>query len=159
MTAGKARIVIETHSQLMGKKIFSKFLKERGQRFTKERSVILRKTLSFHGHFDPETLYLQIKETGMKASRASVYRTLNLLCECGLIDRVRKSEHGTIYEQTFRREHHDHMLCTQCGKVIEFYSEELESLQEDLCNEREFNGASHTLEIRGQCKRCRKKKK
>jgi len=143
----------------MKKKIFSKFLKERGQRFTKERAVILQEALSFNGHFDPENLYLQIKETGMKASRASVYRTLNLLCDCGLIGRVRKSEHGTIYEQTFGHEHHDHMLCIQCGKVIEFYSEELERLQEHLCKKRDFKGASHTLEIRGYCKRCRKRQK
>ncbi len=143
----------------MEKKIFSKFLKERGRRFTKERSVILQETLSFNGHFDPETLYLQIRETGLKASRASVYRTLSLLCDCGLVDRVRKSEHGTIYEQTFGHKHHDHMLCIQCGKVIEFYSEELERLQENICRRRGFRGAGHTLEIRGYCKKCQKKKK
>jgi Fur family transcriptional regulator, ferric uptake regulator len=143
----------------MEKKIFGKFLKERKQRFTKERAAILQKTLAFNGHFDPESLYLGIKGTGMKASRASVYRTLNLLCECGLIDRVRKGERGTIYEQTFGHKHHDHMLCTQCGKVIEFYSEELERLQEALCMKREFKGSSHTLEIRGYCKKCGKNKK
>ena len=143
----------------MKKKIFGKFLRERGRRFTKERAVILNKALSFNGHFDPETLYLQIKETGMKASRASVYRTLNLLCDCGLIGRVREGEHGAVYEQTFGHEHHDHMLCTECGKVIEFYSEELEKLQEYLCRKRDFKGANHTLEIRGYCKRCLKKKK
>jgi Fur family ferric uptake transcriptional regulator len=141
------------------KEIFNKFLKKGGRRFTKERSAILQKALSLNGHFDPETLYLQIKGTGMKASRASVYRTLNLLCDCGLIGRVRQSDHGAIYEQTFGHGHHDHMLCTQCGKVIEFYSEELEKLQEALCRKREFSGASHTLEIRGYCKTCRKKKK
>jgi len=141
------------------KKIFTTFLKDRGQRFTKERSVILRKTLSCNGHFDPESLYLQIRETGSKASRASVYRTINLLCECGLIAKVSKTEHGTIYENTFGHEHHDHMLCTQCGNVIEFYSEELERLQEKLCRKQGFLGASHTLEIRGYCKKCQKKKK
>ena len=141
----------------MEKKIFSTFLKERGRRLTKERSVILQKTLSFKGHFDPESLYLGIKSTGMKASRASVYRTLNLLCECGIIGRVRESEHGTIYEQTFGHGHHDHMLCLRCGKVIEFYSEALERLQENVCKKQEFKGASHTLEIRGYCRKCLKR--
>ena len=143
----------------MKKDIFREFLKSRGQRFTKERYGILQNTLSFNGHFDPETLYMKIKDSGVKASRASVYRTLNLLCDCGLIGRVSRSDHGVIYEQTFGQGHHDHMLCTQCGKVIEFYSEELERLQEALCGKREFSGASHTLEIRGYCKACRKKKK
>ncbi len=143
----------------MVEKTFGKFLKDKGLRFTKERSAVLQKTLSFHGHFDPESLYIGIKETGMKASRASVYRTLNLLCECGIIERVTKGEHGSIYERTFGHEHHDHMLCIECGKVIEFYSEGLERLQEDLCSEKGFRGASHTLEIRGYCKKCLKKKK
>lgn len=140
-------------------KTFADFLRDRGQRFTKERSVILRKTLSCSGHFDPESLYLQIRETGSKASRASVYRTLSLLCECGLIAKVSKTEHGTIYENTFGQKHHDHMLCTQCGNVIEFYSRELERLQDKLCRKQGFTGTDHTLEIRGLCRQCRKKTK
>jgi Fur family ferric uptake transcriptional regulator len=142
----------------MQKKIFLKFLKDRGQRLTRERSFILQKTLSCNGHFDPESLYVQIRETGLKASRASVYRTLNLLYECGLIEKVRKAEHGTIYENIFGREHHDHMLCIKCRNIIEFYSRELERLQENLCKKQGFQVASHTLEIRGYCKKCRKKK-
>ncbi len=141
------------------KKMFSGFLKGRGQRFTKERAAILQRILSYHGHFDPESLYLKIRETGIKASRTSVYRTLNLLCECGLIGRVMKTEHGTVYEHTFGHEHHDHMLCIICGTIIEFYSEDLERLQEDLCKKQEFHGASHTLEIRGYCKKCQRKRR
>jgi Fur family ferric uptake transcriptional regulator len=142
----------------MAKRIFSKFLKEKGHRLTKERSAILEKTFSHHGHFDPESLYLGIKQAGRKASRASVYRTLNLLCECGLIEKVSKTEHGTIYEHTLGHGHHDHMICTKCGKIIEFYSADIERLQEDLCREQGFQGTSHTLEIRGYCKKCQSKK-
>jgi Fur family ferric uptake transcriptional regulator len=142
----------------MEQKVFRNFLKERGQKLTKEREAILKEIFSFHGHFEPETLYLKIRESGLKASRASVYRTLNLLYECGLIDRVRKTEHGTIYECTYGHGHHDHMLCVRCGKVIEFYSEDLERLQEELCKKQEFEGTNHTLEIRGYCKQCQKKK-
>jgi Fur family transcriptional regulator, ferric uptake regulator len=141
------------------KQIFTNFLKDRGQRLTKERSAILQKIFACSGHFDPESLYLQIRETNMKASRASVYRTVNLLYECGLIDRVGKTERGTIYEYTFGHKHHDHMLCIQCGKIIEFYSEELEGIQEAVCREQGFQGKNHTLEIRGYCKKCLKKMK
>ena len=143
----------------MQKKVFSDFLKDRGQRLTRERTAILQKTLSCHGHFDPESLYLEIRKTGLKASRASVYRTINLLCECGLVGKVSKTEHGTVYEQTFGHGHHDHMQCMKCGKVIEFYSENLEKLQEDLCERQGFKGTSHTLEIRGYCKKCQKEKR
>jgi len=142
----------------MGDKAFLKFLKTKGQRLTRERSVILQKTLSCNGHFDPESLYIQIKKTGLKASRASVYRTLNLLYECGLIEKVRKTEHGTVYENISGQRHHDHMLCITCGCVIEFYSQGLERLQTNLCKRQGFEGVNHTLEIRGYCKKCRKKK-
>jgi Fur family ferric uptake transcriptional regulator len=141
----------------MEKRIFRKFLKEKGLRLTKERTAILKKTFSCHGHFDPESLYSMIKKTGTQASRASVYRTLNLLCECGLIGKVSKTDHGTIYEHTFGHGHHDHMICIKCGKVIEFYSEDIEKLQDELCREQNFQGMNHTLEIRGFCNKCQKK--
>lgn len=140
-------------------KIFRNFLKERGQKVTKEREAILKKIFSLHGHFEPESLYLHIRKSGLKASRSSVYRTINLLYECGLIERVRTTEHGTIYEQTYGNKHHDHMLCMLCGKVIEFYSEDLERIQEELCKQQHFEGKTHTLEIRGYCKKCQKKQK
>ncbi|MEW6067339.1 MAG: Fur family transcriptional regulator [Nitrospirota bacterium] len=142
----------------MEKKIFSTFLKDKGQKLTKERAAILQNVLSYRGHFDPETLYLKVKKTGMKASRASVYRTLNLLCECGIIEKVKKTEHGTIYESVHGNEHHDHMSCIGCGHVIEFYSKDLERLQEEICKKQEFQGTSHNLEIRGFCKNCKKKR-
>jgi Fur family transcriptional regulator, ferric uptake regulator len=142
----------------MREEIFKKYLETKGQRFTKERDAILQEAFSCEGHFDPETLYMDMRKRGMKASRASVYRTLNLLYECGLVEKVSKSEHGTIYEQALGRQHHDHMVCLNCGKVIEFYSESLEKLQDEICCERDFTGKSHTLEIRGYCGHCEKEK-
>lgn len=141
----------------MRKSLFRQFLEEKGLRLTKERNAVLEKAFSCRGHFDPETLYVDMRKRGMKASRASVYRTLNLLCECGLVEKVSKTEHGTIYEQALGRPHHDHMVCINCGKVIEFYSESLERLQEEMCREHAFTGKSHTLEIRGYCGVCAKK--
>jgi Fur family ferric uptake transcriptional regulator len=140
------------------KQIFIDFLKDRGHRLTKERSVIVQKILARSGHFDPESLYLQIREAGMKASRASVYRTVNLLHECGLINKIGKTERSAVYEYTFGNKHHDHMLCIQCGRIIEFYSEKLEGIQEAVCREQGFQGKNHTLEIRGYCRKCQKKR-
>lgn len=142
----------------MEKKVFNKFLKDKGLRLTKARAAVLHLTFSYRGHFNPESLYLKIKETGMKVSRASVYRTLSLLCECGLVERVRKTEQGTLYEYTFGHEHHDHMLCISCGEMIEFYSEDLEKIQEELCRKLHFKGVSHSLEIRGNCRKCQRRK-
>lgn len=139
----------------MRQEIFRQYLEKKGQRLTKERSAILHEAFSSDGHFDPETLYMEMKKRGMKASRASVYRTLSLLCECGLVEKVSKTEHGTIYEQALGRQHHDHMVCINCGKVIEFFSESLEKLQEEICRIQDFTGKSHTLEIRGYCGNCK----
>ncbi|MEW6569822.1 MAG: Fur family transcriptional regulator [Nitrospirota bacterium] len=141
----------------MERKIFSKFLKDKGLRLTKERVAILTKAFDCHDHFDPESLHSEIKKTtGIKASRATIYRTLNLLCECGLIEKVSKTDRGTFYEHTFGHRHHDHMMCVCCGKIIEFYSEDIEKLQDELCGKQGFLGKSHILEIKGYCRRCQK---
>ncbi len=143
----------------MESKIFKSFLGEKGLKLTKERIAILREVFSFHGHFEPEHLYFRMRDGGSKASRASVYRTLNLLVESGLIAKVRRTEKGTVYEHTFGHRHHDHMICESCGKIIEFYSEKLENLQNEICARNGFSGVNHTLEIRGHCGQCRKKRK
>lgn len=142
----------------MENSIFQNFISKKGLKLTKERTAVLHEVFSFHGHFEPENLYFRIKGSGVKASRASVYRTLNLLIECGLVEKVTRTEKGNIYEHTFGHKHHDHMICNTCGKVIEFYSEKLEKIQNDVCQKNNFNGISHTLEIRGLCQQCKKTK-
>ncbi len=136
--------------------IFRNFLGGKGLKLTKERTAVLSEVYSFHGHFDPEFLYSRIKESGSKASRASVYRTLSLLVECGLVKRVTRTDKGNIYEHTYGHAHHDHMICDVCGAIIEFYSEKLENLQDEICDINCFAGSSHALEIRGRCEKCRK---
>ena len=140
----------------MENKIFQNFLAEKGLKLTKERTAVLKEVFSFHGHFDPEHLYLRIKASGSKASRASVYRTLNLLVESGLVEKVTRTEKGNVYEHTFGHTHHDHMICDLCGSITEFYSEKLENLQKEICIANDFIGRSHTLEIRGYCTECKK---
>jgi len=140
----------------MQQSIFRKFLEERGGHLTKQRNAILQKAFSCEGHFDPESLYMEMRKKGMKASRASVYRTLKLHCACGLVEKVNKTEQGTTYEHTLGH-HHDHMVCIGCGKIIEFYSENLEKLQDEICREQDFEGKSHVLEIRGYCGHCQRR--
>jgi len=141
----------------MENKIFRNYLGEKRLKLTKERIAVLKEVCSFEGHFEPEGLYFRIKDAGIKASRASVYRTLNLLIGCGLVEKVSKTGKGNVYEHTYGHKHHDHMICNACGEIIEFYSERLENLQEDVCKKNSFSGTSHTLEIRGLCRGCREK--
>jgi Fur family ferric uptake transcriptional regulator len=137
-------------------KIFQNFLGEKGLKLTKERIAVLKEVFSSHNHFEPENLYLRIKDSGSKASRASVYRTLNLLVESGLVEKVTRTEKSNVYEHTFGHTHHDHMICDGCGSIIEFYSEKLENLQKEICIGNGFDGRSHTLEIHGYCVECKK---
>ena len=142
----------------MENKIFQNFLGEKGLKLTKERIAVLREVFSSHNHFEPENLYQRIKDSGSKASRASVYRTLNLLVESGLVEKVTRTEKSNVYEHTFGHTHHDHMICDGCGSIIEFYSEKLENLQKEICLGNGFDGRSHTLEIHGYCVECKKLK-
>ena len=136
--------------------IFQDFLGKRGLKLTKERLAVLREVFSFHDHFEPERLYLRLRDSGSKASRASVYRTLTLLVESGLVEKVTRTEKSNIYEHTFGHTHHDHMICEGCGGITEFYSEKLENLQKEICFGNGFDGKSHILEIRGYCTKCKK---
>jgi Fur family ferric uptake transcriptional regulator len=140
----------------MEQKIFRDFLGEKGLKLTKERMSVLKEVCSCHDHFDPEDLYLRIRGSGLKASRASVYRTLSLLVESGIVRKAMRTEKGNVYEHRYGHGHHDHMICDSCGKIIEFYSEKLENIQNEICDKNKFNGVSHTLEIRGICERCGK---
>jgi len=136
------------------KKAFSEFLASCGLRLTREREAVVDEVASRRGHFDPEELHYALKDRGAKVSRASIYRTIPLLVQAGILGKVENTDMHAHYELVLGREHHDHMLCTSCGKVIEFYSHELERLQDRLCQAEGFKGISHLLEIKGLCSKC-----
>jgi len=134
--------------------IFKEFLGKKGLKFTNERRTILHEVFARHGHFDPEELLSDMKKKNIRVSRASVYRTLPLLLECGLIEQVDKNDKHAHYEHIFGHGHHDHLICLNCGAVIEVFSPKLEAIQEALCRKAGFRGIKHTLEIRGHCASC-----
>ena len=138
----------------MEKEIFRDFLNRRGLKFTKERQQILAAVFSCHGHFDPEGLLLSMRKNLIRISRASIYRTLPLLIESGLIEQVERNDKHAHYEHTFGHGHHDHLICMQCGMVIEVFSPKLEAIQDELCRDSGFKGIKHTLEIKGYCRSC-----
>lgn len=132
--------------------VFREYLKGKGLRLTEERKLIFKEVSSRKGHFNPDELYLDMRKKGLKPSKASIYRTLPLLISAGLIEQVEKTDKHAHYERISG--HHDHMFCISCGKVIEFYSKTLEGLQEKICKAERFQSISHTLEIKGYCRRC-----
>lgn len=139
----------------MEKQIFRGFLSRKGMKFTKERDTVLTEVFSYHGHFDPEDLIMKMRKKRIRVSRASIYRTLPLLVESGLIEQVDRNDKHAHYEHTFGHGHHDHLVCLKCGKVTEVFDHKLESIQDELCRKYRFKGVRHTLDIKGYCADCR----
>ena len=105
---------------------FEAYLRSKKLKLTGERMEILAAVFQKNAHFDAEELHAELKHHGRDISRATVYRTLDLLVQCGL---VRKSSLGSShanYEAAHEDEHHDHLICLNCNKVIEFYRPDLE---------------------------------
>lgn len=138
----------------MEEEIFKEFLSGKGLRFTRERQRILEEVSSLKTHFDPEELLSRMRSKRIKISKASIYRTLPLLLESGLIEQVEMNDKHAHYEHTFGHKHHDHLICLKCGRVIEVSSPKLEALQDELCRSHRFRGITHTLEIKGYCRSC-----
>jgi Fur family transcriptional regulator, ferric uptake regulator len=135
---------------------FGDYLERRGLKKTRERRMIAREALAIVDHFDPEDLQARLRKKGTKVSRATIYRTLDHLIHSGLVrktslDLERKT---AFYENTLVRRHHEHMVCVSCGTVIEFTSDEIEQLQDEVCRKYRFKPVRHTHQIVGYCRKC-----
>jgi Fur family transcriptional regulator, ferric uptake regulator len=139
--------------------ILQKYLKSQGKlRSTPSRMAVLDAIVETQGHFDAEGLYYRLLTGGRKISRATVYNTLDLLQECGLISKYRFNDNSSRYEKTFGRPNHHHLVCLQCGDIHEFVNERLNRIQEEVCSTKEFIPHSSSLQIFGTCTRCAKSK-
>lgn len=133
---------------------FKQCLRIMGLRVTPERVRICREVYATTIHFDTEELIHRIVASGTMVSRATVYRTLDVLEACGLVKKIRQTDTRHHYEKSFGTEHHDHMFCETCGKVIEFREDEIEQLQDEVCLKFGFQPRRHSLQIYGLCKEC-----
>ncbi len=136
-------------------------VKERGLKASSVRESVAKAALSRRGHFTVEDLVHDLRggKTEKKdAHMTTVYRTLPLLVEVGLLQLTLLSKGDEArYERAFEREHHDHLICTECGIVLEFHFEALEVLQRDIAEQYGFLLTDHVHELRGLCKSCRAK--
>ncbi len=149
----KSKIRQEEFSQLWLK--FQAFLKAQDLKVTEQRRLLLHFLVYWNQHIDADDLYLRLKNKDQSISRGTVYRTLDLLVQCGL---VRKSSFGqdhANYEIVHQNEHHDHLICIECKKVIEFYRADLEKLQDSICHHYKFIPMHHSHQIFGICVDCR----
>jgi Fur family ferric uptake transcriptional regulator len=133
---------------------FLLFLRGQGHRVTQERLALFDEIFAQHKHIDAEELLGAMKARGLKISRATVYRNLDLLVECGLVRKQRLGRDRFLYEHIHGGQNHDHLVCTECGRVVEFVSPGIAALQGEICRAHGFLASRHTLQISGLCNEC-----
>jgi len=132
--------------------IFRSFLKAGKNRITPERFEVLEAALEYDGHFNADDLYILMKNSNSRVSRATVYKTLELLAQCELLSKRNFGDHINRFESSFKRQVHDHLICVDCGKIIEFADPRIKQLPEQLSENLGFNFESYSFNIFGRCK-------
>lgn len=136
---------------------FYTFLSSRGLKNTPQRRLIVETFLETTEHVTTEDLYALVRAIDPKVGQATVYRTLRLLCEAGIARELHFGDGMASYEPA-EGDHHDHLICTSCGKNLEVLDETIEELQVKLAAEHGFTLTSHRMYLYGICSECSKKK-
>ena len=131
---------------------FKNILKNEGLRYTIQRQQVWDEIRSSSDHRDAEEIYIQINKTsklnkGNKVSRATVYRTIDVLVKNNLVRKMELGDGRALYELKIEEEHHDHIICVETGKIIEFFNEELEKIQEDIVREHGYELVRHVHQL------------
>lgn len=135
--------------------ILARYMAKRGLKSTRQRDRIMDRFFELGGHLTVEELVARVREVDRKVSVATVYRTMKLLCASGLAHARDFGEGLTRYEAASGH-HHDHLICTRCGRIEEFENDRIEALQAAVARRHGFRVASHKLELYGACKECLK---
>src|SRR2546426_9463366 len=136
--------------------VFLKHIQKKGLKRTAQRDLILDIFLRTEEHLSSEDLYRLVQKEDKNIGQTTVYRTLKLLTEAGLAREGRFGDGRTHYEHHYKHQHHDHMICSECGRIIEFFSAELEALQDAMAAKHRFEVTQHLLRIIGVCAECRR---
>ena len=136
--------------------IFKIHLEKNKLRKTPERFTILEEIYSRNDHFDAEALYIYFKENNFRISRATVYNTLDLLVSCELVIKHQFGKNQTQYEKAYGSKQHDHLICIDCKKVIEFCDPRIQAIQDKIGELLDFQITHHSLMLYGKCGKCAK---
>jgi len=133
------------------KQIFSAHLEKNSFRKTPERYAILEEIYSRTDHFDAEALYIHMKQNNYRVSRATVYNTLELLVNCDLVTKHQFGKNLAQYEKSYGFKQHDHLICVDCNKVLEFCDPRLQGIKDMMGEILKFKVMHHSLNLYGKC--------
>ena len=132
--------------------ILKEFLKKGQNRITPERFEVMDSALDYEGHFGADDLYVIMKNKKSRVSRATVYKTLELLVQCDLLSKRNFGDNMTRYESSFKRQIHDHLICMDCGRIVEFTNSALENIPKELSKNLGFKFENYSFNIFARCK-------
>lgn len=130
-------------------KKLDEYLQTQDLKQTKQRRVIVEKLIEMNTHVDAETLHQRLKD--LNIGLATIYRTLNLLKAAGLVEEQNFADGRALYEIDHPDTHHDHLVCVDCGRIVEFENDAIESLQNQVAKQYGFELRSHRLDLFGSC--------
>ncbi len=137
------------------REILSRYIQSKNLKHSEQRQLILDVFLNTEEHLTAEELYALVKMKNPSVGQATIYRTMKLFNDAGLSRELRVEDGVTRYEHLYNHEHHDHLVCTGCGNIIEIVSPEIEAMQEKIAKENGFTLKRHRLELYGLCKDCK----
>lgn len=136
---------------------FRRYLREHNLPVTSQRELVAEVLFSATGHLSADDIERTLRERGAHVGKATVYRTLDLLTQSGMVTQRDFGEGFRRYERAPGRAHHEHLICLRCGKVIEFVNERLERMKALIAEEYGFRHHHHRLEIFGTCPECQQR--
>ena len=127
--------------------LLSEALKKEGLRFTEQRKSIWDEITSSDDHREAEDIFLALRKKNINVSRATVYRTIDVLVKNNLVRKLDIGDAPSKYENKIDSHHHDHMICLETGDIIEFYNEELENLQDEIAKKHGYKVVRHVHQL------------
>lgn len=135
-------------------RVLEEYLNTHGLKYSRQRELILEHFLDTSGHMTVDDLYRVIHRKHSGIGRTTIYRALKLFVDAQLADAIELKDGLTRFEHKYRHAHHDHMICTECGTILEFLSPEIERLQDEIADAYGFHIESHRHQIFGLCQKC-----
>ena len=143
---------------MANKELLSKFrdvLRREGLKYTPQRVVILEEVIKDRGHRECEDIYMALRQNGSHVSRATIYRTMDILVENEFVRKMEIGDGRARYESKVGSPHHDHLICILCGEIVEFVDQDIEDIQDKIAKRFHFKLQRHIHQLFGLCKKCR----